>query len=255
MATNQNHSCQYSREEAEKANSLALTAVKETTNQSRESIDKIVTELKEAISKVDRRANDNESEVRVIMSQLLDVKSFSVERFSAQREAVSLALAAAKETTAIAQATADRAVAKAEAAAGKEYLESLITGLRSSFSEQIVAQKEAINAALVAAKDALTAALASAEKAIAKAEEATNKRFESVNEFRRTLGDQTSLFVQRNEYSVLSNAIIDRISVLELANRETVGKSKGVAFIGAMVAGSVAVVASLVAIAVVFASR
>lgn len=194
---------------------LALSSAKEITAQSKEATDKVLSNISAFVRDCERRASACELDIGVLKALLIDVKNNSIERFTAQREAVSLALAAAKETTAIAQQTADRAVAKAEAAAGKEYLESQIEGLRESFTAQIVAQKEAINAALVAAKDALTAALASAEKAIAKAEQSNDKRFESVNEFRKTLGDQTVTFIARNEYSVQYNAIASRLTSLE----------------------------------------
>lgn len=194
---------------------LALSSARETTGQAKAATDKILTDLSMILRNTEMRASACELDIGVLKASLGDVKVSSVERFTAQREAVSLALAAAKETTQIAQDTADRAVAKAEAAAGKEYLESQIQGLRESFTAQIIAQKEAINAALVAAKDALTAALASAEKAIAKAEQATDKRFESVNEFRKTLSDQTGSFIPRNEYSVQYHSIADRLTSLE----------------------------------------
>lgn len=234
--------------EDDDAVSLALSAARETSTQAKITTDKILSELNSNIRDVERRSSACELDIGVLKAQLGDVKGSSVERFTAQREAVSLALAAAKETTQIAQATADRAVAKAEAAAGKEYLESQIEGLRSSFSAQIIAQKEAINAALVAAKDALTAALASAEKAIAKAEEASDKRFESVNEFRQTLSDQTSTFIARNEYTAQYGAIGDRVSLLERERSEDFGKGKGIATTGAFIVGAVAVAAALVAI-------
>lgn len=225
MAPNPDPSGNFCKYRDADAVSLALSAVKETTGQAQITVDKALSDLSNIIRDLERRESASESDVAVLKAMLSEVKGNSIERFTAQREAVSLALAAAKETTQIAQATADRAVAKAEAAAGKEYLESQIEGLRSSFSAQIIAQKEAINAALVAAKDALTAALASAEKAIAKAEEATNKRFDSVNEFRKTLTDQTASFIPRNEYAVQDKAISERLSALEKSKSEGFGRT------------------------------
>lgn len=218
------NSCRYDKDDAE-AVSLALSAVKETTDQAKLTTDKVLAGINDALKGLELRSGASESDIAVLKALLVEVKNSSVAQFTAQREAVSLALAAAKETTAIAQATADKAVAKAEAAADKSYLESQIGGLRESFTAQIVAQKEAINAALVAAKDALTAALASAEKAIAKAEQASDKRFESVNEFRETLSDQTGTFIARNEYSVQYNAIADRLTALEKSRNEGFGRT------------------------------
>ncbi len=59
-------------------------------------------------------------------------------------------------------------------------------------------------------------ALTAAEKAITKAETATEKRFESVNEFRATLSDQASDFVTRVEFQSLKERM-----------DETKGKSLG----------------------------
>lgn len=205
--------------------SLAHAAATQISGLIKERTDATLANLGTFVRDVERRSSACELDIGVLKSEVGDIKGNSIERFAAQREAVSLALAAAKETTKIAQDTADKAVAKAEAAAGKEYLESQIEGLRSSFTAQIIAQKEAINAALVAAKDALTAALASAEKAIAKAEQASDKRFESVNEFRQSLSDQTGTFIARNEYSVQYSAIADRLTSLEKSRSEMLGKT------------------------------
>jgi hypothetical protein len=54
---------------------------------------------------------------------------------------------------------------------------------------------------------AVTTALANTEKAIGKAELATEKRFDSVNEFRLTLSDQTATFARTD----LLNAEVRRL--------------------------------------------
>jgi hypothetical protein len=60
-------------------------------------------------------------------------------------------------------------------------------------------QKTAIDAALTAQKTATDAAFAASEKAIVKAETSTEKRFEGVNEFRKTLDDAQRVLMPRNE--------------------------------------------------------
>lgn len=60
------------------------------------------------------------------------------------------------------------------------------------YQQRFEAQTKAIDAALLAAKEAVT-----------KAETATEKRFESVNEFRQTLSDQAGTFVSRIEFNSL----------------------------------------------------
>lgn len=222
-----------------------------------ESLSERLAAFKEAqaaiIDKLSTRTDAAESSVAVLESQVEDIKAHSVERFIAQREAVQLALAAAKDTTAIAQSTADKAVAKAEAAADKQYLESQIAGLRDSFNTQIESRREALNAALAAAKDALNAAITASDRAIAKAEESNNKRFESVNEFRKTLSDQTASFITRNEYSVQHVTLVERVASLEKTRSEDFGKGRGVASLGTFIAGAVAVAAGGVAIYVALA--
>lgn len=49
-----------------------------------------------------------------------------------------------------------------------------------------------------AQEKAVIAAMLSADRAVAKAEAASEKRFESVNEFRGTLSDQVRLFIPRS---------------------------------------------------------
>lgn len=50
-----------------------------------------------------------------------------------------------------------------------------------------------------AQEKAVAAALAAAKEAVVKAEAASEKRFDSVNEFRNTLKDQTATFITRGE--------------------------------------------------------
>ncbi len=57
---------------------------------------------------------------------------------------------------------------------------------------------------------AINAALQAAEKAVTKAENATEKRFDSVNEFRQTLTDQTKTFASLERVDALLQRL-DRI--------------------------------------------
>lgn len=73
------------------------------------------------------------------------------------------------------------------------------------------------------ADKAIQAALASAEKAVTKAETAAEKRFESVNEFRKSLADQSATFIPRIEYDAAHEALnqrvtanVERMNALEL---------------------------------------
>ena len=62
-----------------------------------------------------------------------------------------------------------------------------------------------------AAQGKVELALVNADKAVTKAETATEKRFESVNEFRATLADQASHLVSRAEYQTKIDSINERM--------------------------------------------
>lgn len=74
---------------------------------------------------------------------------------------------------------------------------------------------------------AVQSALLAAKEAVIKAETATEKRFESVNEFRQQLSDQTNTFLSRPEYNAQHKALEDKVSFLVDARNQTEGKSTG----------------------------
>lgn len=80
-----------------------------------------------------------------------------------------------------------------------QYFERVIAEYRTQLDERYATQTKALDAAFAAAKEAVTAALAAAETAVAKAEAAADRRFESVNEFRAQLNDQSRTFITRDE--------------------------------------------------------
>lgn len=94
-------------------------------------------------------------------------------------------------------------------------LHSEMTGMRTLLDERYATQTKALDAAFVAAEKAVSTALESADRAVSKAEIATDKRFESVNEFRAQLTDQANTFLLRSEADVRLRALGDRITRLE----------------------------------------
>jgi t-SNARE complex subunit (syntaxin) len=64
------------------------------------------------------------------------------------------------------------------------------------------------------ADKAIQAALAAAEKAVLRAEEANEKRFQGVNEFRAQQQDLIQTFLPRGEYVSAHTAVLDRINAL-----------------------------------------
>ena len=97
------------------------------------------------------------------------------------------------------------------------------------YAERAEAQDKAVAVALVAAEKAVQAALLSAERAVGKAEVATEKRFESMNEFRGTLADQASNLMSRTEYLAGHKALEEKIGSLKEQQSAGSGASAAVA--------------------------
>jgi deoxyribodipyrimidine photolyase len=93
-----------------------------------------------------------------------------------------------------------------------------LSALQVMLNERYATQTKALDAAFKAAEQAVAVALANAEKAVAKAETASDKRFESVNEFRQTLSDQTASFPSRTEV----NAQLDAVRATGTRNAESI---------------------------------
>jgi hypothetical protein len=81
---------------------------------------------------------------------------------------------------------------ESESVSLKEYFEARLTGITQS---------------ITALEDKLSVALAASEKAVTKAEAASEKRFDAVNEFRRTLGDQAASFLQRETFDAFKERV------------------------------------------------
>jgi hypothetical protein len=99
----------------------------------------------------------------------------------------------------------------------------------------LTAQKEAVAAALAAQEKATAAALISAKEAVDKAADANAKHFDSVNEFRKTLSDQTATFIPRAEASIAAKAqddklkgLTDRLDAIATLQTQAAGKSEGI---------------------------
>jgi hypothetical protein len=121
--------------------------------------------------------------------------------------------------------------------------------------QRFEAQQEAVATAMVAQEKAVIAAMAAAEKAVAKAEVAAEKRFESVNEFRQTLTDQTNSFITRHEYAAQHQAIVDKAVTLEQQIVEIRGKSEGKSDLWGVITGVVAMVISIATFGLILLTR
>ncbi len=126
-----------------------------------------------------------------------------------------------------------------------------LTALEAKYKSALRLEKERdrrYNQRSVAQDDAVKAALATSKEAVVKAESATEKRFDSVNEFRQTLSDQAANFLGRNEYSASHKALEDKVSALaeRIATNESSAKGRmaGVGSIGTLVLGAFVVLSA-----------
>ena len=119
----------------------------------------------------------------------------------------------------------------------------VITEMDRRIEVQFSEKDKAVSAALAAAKEAVAAALSAADRAVAKAEIATENRFESVNEFRAQLGDQTRTLMSRTEFEAKYDSLDQKVGALEKAIERAGGRGAGIASIigGAFAAGLVIV--------------
>lgn len=112
----------------------------------------------------------------------------------------------------------------------------------------LIAQKEAVAAALLAQQNAVSAALASADRAVLKAENASERRFESVNEFRASLNDSANRTMTRTETSSRFDAMSEKIEDLRARQAENNGKSQTWIMVGGGMFSVLTLVIAIVAI-------
>ena len=83
----------------------------------------------------------------------------------------------------------------------REFLLSVIAEHDRLYQQRFDAQEKALTSALTAAKEAVD-----------KAQSASEKRFDSVNEFRNQLKDQAATFLTRAEYQAFNKQLTDQIA-------------------------------------------
>jgi len=94
------------------------------------------------------------------------------------------------------------------------HIRTLINGNDKRYEERFGASQKALELGLAGQKSEISAALAAADRAVQKAETATEKRFESVNEFRGTLDNQQRTLIPRSEVDVLVKGLEAKIDQL-----------------------------------------
>jgi hypothetical protein len=108
-------------------------------------------------------------------------------------------------------------------------LETHLSAKLSSLEKTSDEREERNKERFTAAKETIAVAMTAADKAIVKAETATEKRFDSVNEFRQTLSDQAAQFMPRTEYRISHEAlsekvdgVVGRLTALESSKEATI---------------------------------
>jgi len=98
---------------------------------------------------------------------------------------------------------------------------------KPAYTSDIITLREYVDVRFDAQQKAVEAALASADRAVVKAETAADKRFDSVNEFRKTLTDETQTFVPRAEYGQAYKALEDKVADLTVRVNANENRSVG----------------------------
>lgn len=106
-------------------------------------------------------------------------------------------------------------------------LEELIHANGLKYEVQFRSQEEALRAQLIALRENTQIAFQSSEKAIEKAALASEKRFDSVNEFRQTLTDQTATFMPRAQVETMFANVNEKVNALAVRAERTEGVSSG----------------------------
>lgn len=134
-------------------------------------------------------------------------------------------------------------------------------GTLKEYVDQRFADSEiAVRAALNATDKQFAAQLTAQKEAVIKAENATERRFESVNEFRLQLGDQTRTLIPRTEAEVIFRGqdarihkLEDRLAEYEKQKGTTTAASGGMKEGWMLAVGVVFLIGAILAIVIKFA--
>lgn len=130
----------------------------------------------------------------------------------------------------------------------QEHMKALLAERDKRDEQRFQAQQMAIKDALLSQEKAVQAALTAAKEAVTKAEVAAEKRFDGVNEFRRTLSDQTATFIPRAEATIKLEALEKEIDELKTGSNIGAGKTQGIDKSWAILLGGLGGVATIISI-------
>jgi hypothetical protein len=93
-----------------------------------------------------------------------------------------------------------------------QHLKEQMGAADKRYEERFLASQKALELGLAGLIREIQAALAAADRAVLKAEAATERRFESVNEFRGTLDNQQRTLIPRSEVDVMARGLEEKIA-------------------------------------------
>jgi hypothetical protein len=131
----------------------------------------------------------------------------------------------------------------------KEHLEARIDNLDRLTDAKFITFRTLMDAE----SERVVLALNSADKAVTKAETATEKRFESVNEFRATLSEQSATFLTRNEYDSAHTHLSQQVIALQDRLNLAEGRSRGASAIWVYALGAIATFTTVASLFLAFA--
>lgn len=122
------------------------------------------------------------------------------------------------------------------------------------YIERRLSDMEALNGErFKSSKEAVATALSSAKEAVVKAEIATEKRFESVNEFRGQLNDQAATLMSRREYLGTHEAMLEKIDIINGRLNRMEGTTKGSEITMGRIYGAIAALGIILGIIITIA--
>lgn len=129
----------------------------------------------------------------------------------------------------------------------REALVQQIAAGDQALERHISDQVKQIETVIMMGTQQVDAAFAASEKAILKAETATERRFESVNEFRAQLASQTASFMPREVAEARLGEIVTKLEDVQRRLDTTQGRAAGITgSVGLMIAVSGVVLAIIV---------
>ena len=128
------------------------------------------------------------------------------------------------------------------------FFDKLIEANDARYQQRFQQQGEALTAAFLAQKSAVDAALAAADRAVTKAEIASEKRFDAVNEFRRSLDDLSRLQMPRLECEQRLGTLKEQVDRIEDIVRGKAAQNSGSRDSWAMIVAIISFLGSIAAI-------